>query len=233
MMAVFPLCAMPSEQFLRHILFFTEYGYTLLGHKPMTEEFFPYVTEHLFVLQYYIPPANEVEKFCKFINTCQGYRAFFKKNQHDCLLIVINDNEIERVVKENFDKFLAYLGQDCLCELLRSNPYDICRNNHELLGILFGYGAKNSYIWQHSCIIYRECRSMDQLSRFQPVIEVPRFIGLDLDETKNIASSYESDSKEIIKALSAENTYDYLKAKMQKTNIPKKIGGEYVPEHQK
>jgi len=209
------LIGQPSEQFLHHILFHTEIGYTLLGHKPMTEEIFPCISDHHFVLKYYIPRAKDVEEFAGFVNANKRYRAFLTKTEHDVFLVVLNDREVERVVKENFSTFAKYLGQNCLCKLMRENPFDVCRKYDELLGILFGYGPSNSFLWKHSSVIYREYKQFPAPSRFQPEIEMPRFVGLDFQETQSIVKTYKSDGKEIAEALKAKSTIDYLKAKMQ------------------
>jgi len=150
------------KQLFRYLFAETEFGYTLLGNKPMSFCFPPTSFINIF-------PNDQFSKICKneridvsnaltILNEKKinkNYIFIIKRNQYgspDCVFFVNRDKWIQ-VFNENIDAFRKVYGHEINAESFlkslqtRDDFTDELFEQHALIGILLGYGRHNAELF--------------------------------------------------------------------------------------
>lgn len=147
-----------------HFFKFNEFGFTLFGDKPLS--FCNSIYEPIFTsskednLIWYCERILKTNKNYKSEwLTWEKYRHLFPINKfiftyEDLGVVLVNRDELKKIISDNEAKFFKILGNDFnLNNFIRSiedgkGLFHLLANNHELLGIVLGFGKQNSQLFQ-------------------------------------------------------------------------------------
>jgi hypothetical protein len=157
--------------FFQHLLKNTEFGYTLIGTKPVTL-IDPECPEKIMLI-----PTREVFlrgvtilKKILLTHKITSFTICFDKRFSD--FYFINNRVFVKTILDNSNIFEHLLSQahstkKLLKMVSKSGDFDqiVCNHRNALLGICLGYGVKNSLLWERKCNIDRCLSRQNVMSR--------------------------------------------------------------------
>lgn len=152
------------EDFFRILIQKEGMGYVIYGDKPMVSVLYLNPIGKAFIIfrleEYNLKLKKGIECFRKYaaLRNSKKYTFLFfgdpNRDEHIELLI-INRSQFIKTVEKNRLQFERILGPvtgekllDSFCKCSNDWMQDVLKNNHELTGILFGYGLHNSHLFQ-------------------------------------------------------------------------------------
>lgn len=160
------------------------FGYTLWCDKPisftsMRDRFDPpqIIAEFLgveamvgYVFFCFHPTGSTIfhawDLFHKYLEKCSSTTHFLVKK--DCDLWIVNKKATRGVIERHLEKFQAILGQefhpDVFLEELENSeksPYALVKHHFGLMGILLGYGTRNSNLFQERVDLEERLANID------------------------------------------------------------------------
>lgn len=160
------------EYFFREAIVMDGLGYVLFGDKPMAfggYEKAPFPFAGMSALKSALSPRriqsrNGVEawrKYEKFFSTPR-FVFLYEDTPRDCTVYLVEKSAFVRAVEQHADIFKDVLrrevtGEELLAEAQnRPLATDVLKNNHELLGILLGYGKTSARLFQQRTLLVDE-----------------------------------------------------------------------------
>src|ERR1700722_19826023 len=150
------------DGFFQDLIFRSPFGYVLLGNKPISTIRYVNPTSDFYVM-FRIEPENlklrqgieSWRKYYKLFPSKDFLFVFFGDPLIDAYIEItlVNKKKYLEVVQKNLTKFQKVFGSNITAEKMLdkiSSGQDFWDNNfdYEMLGILFGYGESNSYLFQ-------------------------------------------------------------------------------------
>ncbi len=180
------------EHFFRNMVSYQYFGYVLLGHKPMI------------MLQLYTnnirfdPDEKEIFKYTRLwrgYTIWQKYFSSLKMENYLCrsyrhkeepnyqTFIFLKKDKILAVIQDNIELFKKKLGlsitAESILKQLETKDHileEVLKGNHDLLGILLGFGSHNSRTYQKSRNLLNQLASKYRL--VDPIIKKIKEINL-------------------------------------------------------
>ncbi len=161
------------EDFFQDLIMRSSFGYVLFGNKPISEMCYVNPMSNDCYIEFRVAPENlklqkGIEcwrKYCKLFPSKNYLFNFFGDPSADDYIEValVNKKKFIEVIQENLTKFQSVFGPNTTAEkfLVKfATEQDFWENHfdHEMLGILYGYGETNSYIFQRRTDINPQLR---------------------------------------------------------------------------
>lgn len=151
---------------------FEELGFALLGDKPISFCFLDVKPTRFLLSDNSTPPYSRgietiwktetilyvTKNYYREWSTWKKYRHLFDIQNYIFLdsfgVLLINKKRLKTTINENDRKFRQILGSNFDVDLFiedisnGQDPFLLLRKNHELLGIILGFGKHNSYLFQ-------------------------------------------------------------------------------------
>lgn len=134
------------------------FGYTIFGDKPISEACYSTKLK----VRNFISPIEIIywrgeqlwQKYSSHLNI-KNFLFKFQHTENECAIYLINKKSFLKTVEKHIDTFKKILGHDLTSEGLylklidsKNSFGEVLKNDQCLIGILFGYGYKNSAIFK-------------------------------------------------------------------------------------
>jgi hypothetical protein len=164
------------DEFFKYLLFFQGFAYTLFGDKPISEDSFDLEKN---------PGSTLFATSCEGYLTWKKYENLFPSTKYlflfyenidkeSCEITLVNKAALQKVFKENKEKFIPLLGpkvnSETILSLLKKNGSlwnTSISDREDLAGILLGFGKHNAELFQKRAEISSKKPTLKQF-RTQP-----------------------------------------------------------------